>query len=88
MTFLLFPSFYSLFFIIVFYSDITTQCNAGGPFVPSFEDAVRVAKEKNSLIVMDMKAEGLVPEIKRILEKYDFYNVIASARTEQQVYFI
>lgn len=69
-------------------ADVTTQCDAGGTFVPSFEDAVVVAKEKNALIVMDMKAEGMEPEIKRILEKYEFYNVIASMRTEKQVSFL
>eukprot|EP01107_Rhizomastix_libera_P006290 TRINITY_DN20396_c0_g1_i1.p1 TRINITY_DN20396_c0_g1~~TRINITY_DN20396_c0_g1_i1.p1 ORF type:complete len:410 (+),score=101.62 TRINITY_DN20396_c0_g1_i1:6-1235(+) len=72
---------------------ITKRCDAGlkkgkeweGNFVPSFESAVKLAAERGKGIVMDMKVEGLAEEVKRILNKYNFKNAIASMWTQTQL---
>lgn len=75
------------------YDYIINNCDAGikdgenwaGNFVPTFEDAVKLCKDADVLMVMDMKVDGLGPEINRILTKYKYKRAIASMWFQTQL---
>jgi len=75
------------------YDYIINNCDAGskygpewaGNMVPDFESVVKLCKDNNVLLVMDMKVDGLANEIKRILDKYDYHYAIASMWYQSQL---